>query len=378
MLSTMLSRTLGVRLMLMVGKIIPLPAPSSLTLAIERIEVTADSQGPAGFQITFRVSKSLLGEYNLLDGLSLTSLEPYTRVIVGVLIGITPTVLIDGVITHQQLQPSARPGQATLTVSGTDLTTVLDQAEMTFGYMCMPDSTIVQSILARYAAYGIVPLATLTKSVPLPTEREVWQQESDLSFIQYLAQRNNYVFYIESFEPFVNLAYFGPDLRIGEVLPALTMDMGASDNLLSISFSKDGSLPVLVTGQMGIPKTAVTIPFALPAVRLPPLALIPATPMRTRALRETAKYNATQTIDAVSAVQSKHQDAVTASGEVDSLRYGGVLRPRRLVGVRGVGRSFDGLYWVTRVNHVIERDKYTQSFSLAREGTGSTTPMVLT
>lgn len=374
----MLSRTLGVRLMLMVGKIIPLPAPSSLTLAIERIEVTADSAGPTGFQITFRVSKNMLGEYNLLDGLSLTSLEPYTRVIVGVLVGITPTVLIDGVITHQQLQPSARPGQATLTVSGTDLTTVLDQVEMTFGYLCMPDSTIVQSILGRYVEYGIVPVATLTKTVPLPTEREVWQQESDLSFIQYLAQRNNYVFYIESFEPFVNLAYFGPDLRIGEVLPALTMDMGASDNLLSINFSKDGSLPVLVTGQMGIPKTAVTIPFALPAVRLPPLALLPTVPMRTRALRETAKYDATQTMDAVSAVQSRHQDAVVATGEVDSLRYGSVIRPRRLIGVRGVGRSFDGLYWVNRVTHVIERDKYTQSFALSREGTGSTTPMVLT
>ena len=129
---------------------------------------------------------------------------------------------------------------------------------------------------------------------------------------------------------------------------------------------------------MAIPETPITIPFALPSLRVPPLALIPTTPMRTRALRETAKYNATQTLSAVASVQGKHQDSVTATGEVDTLRYGGVIRPRRLIGVRGVGRSYDGLYWVNRVNHVIERNKYTQSFALSREGTMSTTPMVLT
>jgi hypothetical protein len=50
-----------------------------------------------------------------------------------------------------------------------------------------------------------------------------------------------------------------------------------------------------------------------------------------------------------------------------------------VVGVRGVGFSYDGLYWVKRVAHSIQvpEGKYTQSFSLAREGLGALLPVVV-
>jgi hypothetical protein len=67
---------------------------------------------------------------------------------------------------------------------------------------------------------------------------------------------------------------------------------------------------------------------------------------------------------------------VTADGTVDAVRYGSVLRARGLVGVRGVGISYDGFYYVRRVTHTIKRGEYTQSFSLSREGTGSLLPAV--
>ena len=51
--------------------------------------------------------------------------------------------------------------------------------------------------------------------------------------------------------------------------------------------------------------------------------------------------------------------------------------PRGLVGLRGAGRTYDGLYYVKTVTHNISKGRYTQSFSLSREGTGTTTPFVL-
>ena len=54
-----------------------------------------------------------------------------------------------------------------------------------------------------------------------------------------------------------------------------------------------------------------------------------------------------------------------------------MLRARRLVGVRGAGLSYDGLYYVRRVTHRLERGRYTQCFSLSREGTGPTLPVVV-
>ena len=87
--------------------------------------------------------------------------------------------------------------------------------------------------------------------------------------------------------------------------------------------------------------------------------------------RDTANKDAAQAATLAVATLTNAPDSVTAEGEVDAVRYGSVLRARKLVGVRGVGFSYDGLYYVRRVTHSIQRGEYTQRFSLSREGTGS-------
>jgi hypothetical protein len=67
---------------------------------------------------------------------------------------------------------------------------------------------------------------------------------------------------------------------------------------------------------------------------------------------------------------------VSANGTLDVLRYGGVLKARRLVGVRGAGPAFDGLYYVRSVTHNIKRGEYKQSFTLGRNGLLSTVSSV--
>jgi hypothetical protein len=49
-----------------------------------------------------------------------------------------------------------------------------------------------------------------------------------------------------------------------------------------------------------------------------------------------------------------------------------------LVGVRGAGFSYDGSYLVKNVTHTIRGGSYKQSFSMTREGVGTTTPRVRT
>jgi hypothetical protein len=73
---------------------------------------------------------------------------------------------------------------------------------------------------------------------------------------------------------------------------------------------------------------------------------------------------------------AQHSDAVSGTGSLDALRYGRVLKARQLVGVRGAGEAFDGLYYVKGVTHKIKRGEYKQSFSLTRNGLISTTPRV--
>ena len=64
--------------------------------------------------------------------------------------------------------------------------------------------------------------------------------------------------------------------------------------------------------------------------------------------------------------------AVSASGEVDGLKYKRLLLAGLPVLVRGAGRQMSGLYYITSVTHRISRDAYTQSFSAWRNAVGLT------
>ena len=67
---------------------------------------------------------------------------------------------------------------------------------------------------------------------------------------------------------------------------------------------------------------------------------------------------------------------MTCEGALDVVRYGSVLSARKLVGVRGVGQAFDGLYYVKSVTHKIKRGEYKQDFTLTRNGLVSTVSTV--
>jgi hypothetical protein len=370
----MLASTLGIRLILWLGRTVPTPAPLAVSDALTRVEVTNDAEQGDGFQMTFSLGKAPTGDFGLL---SAGTLAPTTRVILGVVMGVAPEVLIDGIITHHQVTPSNEPGQSTLTVTGRDVGVMLDLHERNESYPNQPDSVIVLRLLATYAQYGLVPQVMPTTDVPIIIDRIPRQQETDLRFIRRLAERNGYVFYVEPLTFGVNTAFWGPESRLGFPQPALTTQMGSFTNVKSLNFSNDALAPVSTEGAIQEPITRMSIPIpSLPSLRIPPLAASSAQAQRSVILRESANQNAAQAATAAVAAVTRAPEAVTGEGELDAAQYGGVLRARKLVGVRGAGISYDGNYYVRRVTHVITRGEYTQRFTVSREGTGSLLPVV--
>src|SRR5262249_23337146 len=67
---------------------------------------------------------------------------------------------------------------------------------------------------------------------------------------------------------------------------------------------------------------------------------------------------------------------VTATREIDGLRYGAGPHARSTVDLRGVGATFDGSYYVQSVTHSIRKGQYTQRFSLKRSGVYPLSPVV--
>lgn len=377
----MLASILGIRLVLWMGKTIPQPAPTDVLDSLLKVEVTNDDENGDGFQMTFSLGKDKTMDYSLLQS---GVVEPFTRVMIGVILGATPEVLIDGVVAHHQVVPGNEPGTSTLTVTGKDVSQMLDLEQKNEKYENQPDFLIVTQLIGSYAQYGLVPAVTPTTDVPIIIERIPRQHETDLQFIKRLAKRNGFIFYIEPLTFGANTAYWGPDNRLGIPQPALTMNMGSWTNVNSLRLSQDALSPVGTKGTFVEPITKVSIPIpSLPSLRIPPLAASPVEAKRTVLLRDTANQNPAQAaVSAVAAVTGA-PEAVTGDGELDTVRYGYVLRARKLVGVRGVGLSYSGNYYVRRVRHIIETGSpqksatYKQEFKISKEGTGALLPVVL-
>src|SRR5207247_5802525 len=73
------------------------------------------------------------------------------------------------------------------------------------------------------------------------------------------------------------------------------------------------------------------------------------------------------------AVVDRSSWSIVAEGELNTVAYGGVLRAKRPVMVRGVGRTFSGRYYAERVLFSIGGDgTCTQRFTLRRNAVGLT------
>lgn len=369
----MLESVLGIRLLLWAGSTIPTPGPL-VAAGLQSVTVTNDADSADGFQLVFNVGKDAMGGYDVVDS---GAFDVLNRVWIAAVMGVVPEVLIDGIVTRHDLQPSDDPGRSTFTVTGSSLTVKLDLEEKNDQHSNQPDSVIVTKLLLGYATLGLIPAVTLTPDLPIELQRIPNQHETDLAFIHRAAERNGFVFYIEPVTLGVNKAYWGPVVRAGLPQPALTLGLGPARNVLRLSFSQDGLAAVAAKGTFVEPVTKTKVPLpALPALRLPPLAANPTPAARTTILRETANTGPAQTALASVSAATRAPEPVQGQGEVETARYGSVLRARQLVGVRGAGRTYDGVYYVRKVTHSIQVGSYTQSFTLSREGTGALLPVV--
>jgi hypothetical protein len=376
--------TKGITLTLLMGPIVPVPAPRIVMEALESVSVTTAAGSTSGFQLSFQFSsKSELNTIFLIAAGTNTSIgTPPLRVMLVVTLNGAAQPLFDGVMTNVEVQAGGQGAPGTVTVTGEDLTKVMDMQDWSgLPFPAMPIEARVALICAKYAAFGIIPLPVpvLFPDVPIPIERIPAQKGTDLAYIRELAEMVGYVFYVEPGPaPGTNVGYFGPEIKIGVPQPALNIDMDALTNVESLSFSFDptkGVLPVVfIQNQL----TRVPIPIPIPNLNplQPPLGVLPAPISNIKVLKDTAKMNPMQAISRGLAEAKKSQDAVSGSGSLDVLRYGRVLKARQLVGVRGAGVAYDGLYYVQSVTSTLKRGEFKQSFNLTRNGLVSITPRV--
>jgi hypothetical protein len=271
-----------------------------------------------------------------------------------------------------------------LTITGEDMSRMMDLVEMPFmRYPAMPIIARIYAILAKYLVFGVAPVAIppFILDVDLPIEKIPSQTGTDLQYIRQLASGCGYVFYVEPGPaPGSSIAYFGPDIRLPVPQPALNINMDAHTNVDSLSFSFDGTAKKIVVMTVADPVSRrIPVPIPVPNISLlrPPLGARPPLPLRVEFPSDAMQLTPAEAVNYALAISLGATDAVTGNGSLDVLRYGQPLRSRMLVGVRGAGLAYDGMYYVNSVTHNLKRGEYKQSFSLSRDGLVSNVPNVV-
>jgi len=366
----------GFYLTLMIGPVIPIPVSQKVLDALTSVTVTTNSDSGSGFQLEFTLSnRSPLQTIFLLAG---GASIPLVRVVIIVTVGGRPEVLMDGVMTNHEIRPGADASYSILTITGEDLSRVMDYIDFSgIPYPGMAPEARVLLILAKYAVFGIRPLVipSVLIDIPIPTDRIPEQKGKDLCYIRALAEEVGYVFYVEPGpKPGKSLAYWGPEIKVGEPQKALNINMDAATNIESVSCSFNSQGRVMPTVRVQIPftKTSISIPIPDITPLNPPLGLIPSIPLNFERIDNSAKYSPIRAAMIGLTKAARSAESVTATGTLNVARYGDVLKARRLVGLRGVGDAFDGLYYVKSVTSKIKRGEFKQDFTLSRNGLIST------
>jgi phage protein D len=288
--------------------------------------------------------------------------------------------VFDGYLTSVNFQASSEPEQSYLNVAGMDTSVLMSLEEKIATWKDMSDSDIVQQIAA---SYGVEIQADPTATVHQENDITIVQRSTDIRFVQDLAQRNGMEFYFETDKDTGNVVAFlrAPQLD-GTPQPDLAIQFGDSSNLQSFSASVTGLRPLSVKlTQIDIKANSPTsaqssetqlltlgtndsntlIGGALDAILTPKEAqaqmLVLGTPSSDPGELQTMAQ----------AVRDEAGWFITAHGDINSEAYQNVLRPHRVVQVKGAGSTYSGKYYVTRVVHDLKADgSYSQNFEARR------------
>ena len=351
------------------------PLPPFLGSALAEIEVDSGIEGAAMFRLHFELSRTAFGD---LDALAIDLFRPLMPVRISVVFGLgLPITLINGYIRDTQLSVGNEPGSARLEVTGADaLGSIMGHVQVPMTWPNMPDSAIVAALFGKY---GIIPAVLPTPPTRTILDTTTNQRTRDSQFLRQIAEFHSYHLYVQPAPAIgIDIGHFKP-LQMMLAMPpqgVLSVDFGSATNLSRFSASNRMLQPTTKVGVFTDPLTRAPVPVVAPVAIDPPMGLEPSLlrivppPVEVETGSDAASV-AEAYIKAFAAVTASAR-SVSASGEVDGLKFRRPLIPGVPVLVRGAGRQMSGPYLVTSVSHRISRDGWTQGFQAMRNAVGLT------
>ena len=280
-----------------------------------------------------------------------------------------PYCLVKGPVHGHSIHMEHGGSGSTIDVRGSDTSVKMDRESQSVVWKDLTDSDAAQSIISKY---GYTPDVETTKAGHYENKHTLVQRESDLSFLQRLARRNGFNFWITSDPVGIETAHFRRPQLQSSVAVQLKINID-SPSVTSLDLNWDVEQPTSISGmQLDLSSKSnmnLTIQKS-PLLVLGDLSLTDITG-DTRSLFLSAPS------DDASDLQSRGEGAVIeadwfihASCKTSVAAVMAIIRPYSVIELKGAGKRHSGKYFVSGVTHTIDAMEHKMEIQLIRNGWG--------
>jgi hypothetical protein len=345
------------------------PAPDLFASLVE-MEVEDDRTVASVFRIKLGISRQDQGVWLLLDD---DRIKPWAKVTINATVGDEEQDLITGYITNIRTHFDIEETESYLELVGMDPSSLMGVEEKIKQWPNKSDSDIATEI---FSDYGLTPQVDGTGVVHDENAYTILQRETDIQFLRKLARRNGYECVVKGTQGF-----FGKPVLTGDPLPVLSAHFGGETNLTSFNVHWEAQRPVAVEmHQIDAVEKQILDATASPGTQKQlgkngPLAVtIPNGATAKTIVKHAMTTSVAEMTNLVQGVNDEAEWFIEGHGEVDTVIYGAALEAGKLVGIKGVGEAFSGIYYITHVKHKFDLERYMQHFTARRNGSAPSGP----
>lgn len=347
------------------------PASQELLQAIQQIEVEdhANMADMLRLRVVIGVKDGCAG-WSFIDD-DLFSRLANIRIAVAVGSGRAET-LINAYVIETNASFANQPGASILNVVAMDPTVLMNLEEKVKPWPNRTDSEVANEIFS--STYKFTPVVDKTRWRRQENDQTLIQRGTDIQFLQQLARRNGFEVYVETngLTGAVEGHFHAPRLDLPPQ-GVLSVNMRDATNVNSFNARFDMLRPVTAQAANLDVESRENQKAQVVNSRLTALGretALPAQRQRRVLLCQTGLVRTGESQTHAQAVVDQSALAITAEGELNTVAYGGLMRAKRPIEVRGAGTQFSGTYYVERVHHILTPDSYKQSFTLRRNAAG--------
>ncbi len=273
--------------------------------------------------------------------------------------------VMSGYITQVKPFFDAELSQCYLDIKGMDNSVLMSTEEKLKDWPGKKDSDIATQIFTDHGFTSEVQDTEIAHDEKIST---IIQRETDIQFLKRLARRNGFECFVRN-----TTGYFRPPQLSGKPQKTLAIQFESESNLTYFRAEIDAQKQTMVemfqvdslTRENRVVTVNSTQQRRLGQTSAAELYAAGVTPAKT--FVKQTKANLQPAMQAL--CQGLYDDAewiVRGEGEIVGSFYQDVLKARELVTIKGVGKTYSGVYYVTKVKHVFTDTGYTQQFRVKR------------